>query len=77
MPRSAFSVSVVRVSFIGQPETVSRMVALARPDSSTSADSTMPSSVMGLRISGSMTVLNASRSISSVIVGWVEAIGPC
>ena len=59
-------VSLVRVSFMGQPETVSRMVTATRPDSSTLTLSTMPSSVTGLRISGSMTVVSAWCSASSV-----------
>ena len=49
---SAAVVSLVSVSFMGQPETVSKIVTATRPVSSTVTLSTMPSSVTGLRISG-------------------------
>ncbi len=52
--------SRVMVSFIGQPGTVSRMVALTSPVSAASTASTIPSSVIGLRISGSLTLVRAA-----------------
>ena len=56
----------VMVSFIGQPLTVRKMPTRATPSGPTSADLTMPSSVTGRRISGSITVESAAVSCSAV-----------
>ena len=72
--------SRVSVSFIGQPATVRKIAAATRPASSTSTDLTMPSSVMGLRISGSLTFESAVSSASldgSTVVGTRPSyVGP-
>src|SRR3954462_6065399 len=57
---SAAVTSRVMVSFNGQPATVSRTFTETAPDASTSTDSTIPSSVIGRRISGSLTVASAA-----------------
>ena len=62
-------VSLVRVSLSGQAATVSRMVTATWPPSSAATLSTMPSSVTGLRISGSMTVSSAAWRASGLTWG--------
>ena len=52
--------SRMMVSFMGQPETVSSTVTATRPVSSMSMFSTMPSSVIGRLISGSLTRASAA-----------------
>ena len=54
------------VSLSGQPDTVSRTVTRTRPPSSTSTESTMPRSVIGRLISGSLTVASAAWIWSTV-----------
>ena len=66
---SAAVVSLVRVSLSGQAATVSRMVTATWPASSAATLSTMPSSVTGLRISGSMTVSSAAWRASELTWG--------
>ena len=53
------------VSLRGQPATVSSTVTRTSPSSEMSTDSTMPSSVMGRLISGSLTVARAALTRSS------------
>ncbi len=62
-------VSLVRVSLSGQAATVSRIVTATWPASSAETLSTMPSSVIGLRISGSMTVSRAACRASGLTWG--------
>lgn len=62
----AWRVSRSRVDFNGHPETVSRIVTATAPASSTDRSPTMPSSVIGLWISGSSTPESASSSASRV-----------
>ena len=62
--RTAALTSLVMVSFIGQPDTVSRTVTRTTPGPSTSTDSTIPRSVMGRLISGSITVPRAVETWS-------------
>ena len=69
--------SLVSVSFIGQPDTVRKIDRATRPTSSTSTLLTIPSSVIGLRISGSLTRESALRSASWVgrtIVGMTPIV---
>ncbi len=53
------------VSLIGQPATVSSTVTATAPSSPIETSLTMPSSVMGRRISGSFTVASAALIGSS------------
>ena len=62
--RTAALTSLVIVSFIGQPATVSSTVSRTTPGPSTSTDSTIPRSVIGRLISGSITVPRAVRTCS-------------
>ncbi len=62
--RTAALTSRVMVSFIGQPDTVRRTVTRTTPGPSTSTDSTIPRSVMGRLISGSITVAREVRTCS-------------
>ena len=62
--RTAALTSRVMVSFIGQPATVSSTVRVTLPPS-TVTDSTMPSSVIGRLISGSMTVARTALTCST------------
>jgi hypothetical protein len=62
-PSSLLTAAVVSrrsVSFIGQPATVSKIRTATTPSSRTTTDSTMPRSVMGFLISGSMTPPSAA-----------------
>ena len=63
--RRAALTSRVMVSFIGQPATVSSTVRRTRPPSISTA-STMPRSVIGRLISGSMTRVRAASTASLV-----------
>ena len=62
--RTAALTSLVMVSFIGQPDTVRRTVTRTTPGPSTSTDSTIPRSVIGRLISGSITVPRAAETWS-------------
>ena len=53
------------VSLRGQPATVSSTVTRTRPSSAMSTESTMPRSVIGRLISGSLTVARAALTRSS------------
>ncbi len=57
---------VTMVSRIGQPETVSQTATRTAPPSPIPTDFTMPISVIGRLISGSLTVDSAWRTDSSV-----------
>src|SRR5690242_19809324 len=65
-PCTAAVTSRVRRSRIGQPETVSRIRTATEPSGCRSTASTMPSSVMGRRISGSSTRARAAWTCSRV-----------
>src|SRR5689334_2104151 len=54
------------VSRSGHPATVSRTVMETTPSRATSTEATMPNSVIGLWISGSLTVASAARTASTV-----------
>jgi hypothetical protein len=62
--RTAALTSRVIVSFIGHPATVSSTVSRTAPGPSTSTDSTIPMSVIGRLISGSLTVARAAWTCS-------------
>ena len=62
--RTAALTSRVIVSFIGQPATVSSTVSRTTPGPSTSTESTIPMSVIGRLISGSLTVARAAWTCS-------------
>jgi hypothetical protein len=67
-PSSALTAAIVSrrsVSFIGQPDTVSRIFTATTPSVFTTTDSTMPSSVIGFLISGSMTDPSAAVTWSA------------
>src|SRR6478735_11039878 len=64
MPPTAAVTSRLMVSLRGQPATVSSTVRCATPASSISTESTMPRSVMGRLISGSLTVASAALTCS-------------
>src|SRR6476620_10341470 len=78
--RRALLESLVRVSFIGQPETVRKIARSTLPASSISTDWTIPSSVIGLRISGSLTfdsaVSRASRLGSATDMCSIVCVVP-
>jgi hypothetical protein len=63
-PRTAAFTSRLMVSLSGQPATVRSTVRRTAPASSTSTESTIPRSVIGRLISGSMTVPRAARTCS-------------
>ena len=68
-PGSAVTASVTRevmVSRIGQPATVRYTLTSTRPPAATETDLTMPSSVMGRPISGSLTPASADVTCSAV-----------
>ena len=58
--------SRVMVSWRGHPETVRRTPTPTAPSAATSTDSTIPSSVIGRRISGSLTPARAAVTCSTV-----------
>ncbi len=62
---TAVVTSRVMVSLSGQPATVSSTVTRTNPSSEMSTESTMPRSVMGRLISGSLTVARAALTRSS------------
>ena len=58
----------------GHPTIVSRMPTSTRPSSPATTRSTMSSSVMGLRISGSMTLDSAARTAAARVVASASGI---
>src|SRR5687767_10041655 len=64
--------SAVSLSLSGQPATVSRMPMRATPSDPTDTERTMPSSVIGRRISGSCTEARAARTASSSVVAGAD-----
>src|SRR4051812_48702585 len=65
LPTAAVTSRVI-VSRIGHPATVRYTPTVTRPSAAMSTDFTMPRSVIGRRISGSLTVASAALTCSSV-----------